>query len=136
MSQPATADRFDWPEDMIAEFNSAWGNGRVGSKLVSETPDVRVWQLRLNPGERIGFHHHVLNYFWTALTPGRSRSHMHDGNIVEAEYSAGTTRHFSFGRDEFMIHDLENIGETELVFVTVEHLDSPNAPHPLPEHLA
>lgn len=127
--QIVTADGFDWPEDLIAEFNASWGNGQVGDTLVSETEKVRVWQLRLAPRQRIGFHHHVLNYFWSALTAGRSRSHMQDGSIVESDYEVGTTRHYHYGVGDFMIHDLENIGDTELVFVTVEHLDSANTPH-------
>ncbi len=132
MSKPVTADSFDWPKDRITEFNSAWGQGCVGAILVSETEDVRVWQIRLAPGERIGFHHHVLNYFWSAVNAGKSRSYMQNGSIVDSEYEAGTTRHFHYGPDEFMLHDLENIGSTELVFVTVEHLKSDNEPLPLP----
>jgi hypothetical protein len=31
-----------------------------------------------------------------------------------------------------MIHDLENTGDAELIFTTVEYLDSPNDPLPLP----
>jgi hypothetical protein len=27
---------------------------------------------------------------------------------------------------EYLLHDLQNIGDTELVFLTVEHLDSAN----------
>jgi len=131
MSQ-ARADGYDWPRDRIDEFNAAWGNGQVGQTLVSQTDRVRVWHLKLNPGERIGFHHHVLDYFWTALSRGRSRSYMDDGRIVESDYNPGTTTHFTFGEGEFMIHDLENIGDTPLAFVTVEHLDSANAPHDLP----
>ncbi len=131
MSKHCDPDSFDWPRDRIEEFKAAWGNGQVGHILVSETDKVRVWQIRLAPGERIGFHHHVLNYFWSALTPGRSRSHMQDGSIVESEYAAGTTRHYSYGEGDYMIHDLENIGDTDLSFVTVEHLDSPNTPHVL-----
>ena len=46
-------------------------------------------------------------------------------------YAAGDTQHHRYGPGEFMIHDLENIGETELVFATVEFLDSANAPLPL-----
>jgi beta-alanine degradation protein BauB len=34
-----------------------------------------------------------------------------------------------------MIHDLENMGETELVFTTVEFLDSENAPLALPQNM-
>ena len=115
----ARADRFSWPAERIAEFNSAWRNGRVGSHLVSENDRVRVWQLSLKPGERIGFHMHVLDYFWSAVTAGKSRLHMHDGRVVDTEYAAGATKHYQFKSDEFMIHDLENIGDTELIFVTV-----------------
>jgi hypothetical protein len=34
-----------------------------------------------------------------------------------------------------MVHDLENIGHTELVFTTVEFLDSANAPLELPANV-
>ena len=33
-----------------------------------------------------------------------------------------------------MVHDLENIGDNELLFTTVEFLDSPNAPLELHSH--
>jgi hypothetical protein len=84
------------------------------------------------PGERIGFHTHVLDYFWTAVTAGEARSHYGDGRIAEVKYAAGDTRHHHYDVGEFMVHDLENIGHTELVFTTVEFLDSANAPLPLP----
>jgi quercetin dioxygenase-like cupin family protein len=128
MMQQVSPEQFDWPQGLKDEFSGAWLNGRVGSTLVSETDDLRVWQLSLKPGERIGFHMHVLNYFWSAVTAGKSRSYKHDGTVSETEYKAGTTRHFKFGPGEFMIHDLANIGDTELVFVTVEHKNSANAP--------
>ena len=104
---------------------------RVGSELVSQTDRVRVWHLSLKPGERIGFHRHVLDYFWTATSAGRSRSHFGDGQIIESEYETGTTRHFSFAAGESMVHDLENIGSSELTFVTIEFKNSDNAPLPL-----
>jgi hypothetical protein len=62
----------------------------------------------------------VLDYFWTAVTPGRARSHKQDGSIVEATYAAGETRHFAYGTGEYKIHDLENVGDTDLWFTTVE----------------
>jgi hypothetical protein len=120
-----------WDAAICAEFERDQLNGRVGSRLVSESGRVRVWSLRLAPGERIGFHRHVLDYFWTAVAPGRSRSRYADGRILETEYPEGATRHFSFGPGEFMVHDLTNIGETDLVFTTVEFLDSANPPLPL-----
>ena len=108
------------------------GNGMVGQRLLSETDDVRVWRIELAPGERVAFHTHVLNYFWTALSPGRSRSAMGDGRVVETAYETGTTKHFSYGFGERMVHDLENIGDTVLAFTTVElKIGSANAPLPI-----
>lgn len=115
-------------EQRRSEFEANAGNGRVGSRLVSESERVRVWTLALQPGERIGFHTHVLDYFWTAVTPGRARSHYWDGRVAEVSYESGDTQHHHYEAGEFMIHDLENIGDTELVFTTVEFLDSVNAP--------
>ncbi|MBR0800328.1 hypothetical protein JQ615_33665 [Bradyrhizobium jicamae] len=117
-----------WPNSIREEFEKNQLNGRVGTRLLSETNRVRVWEIRLAPGERIGFHRHVLDYFWTAVTPGRARSHMEDGSVVEAVYAVGDTRHFSYGAGEYKIHDLENIGDADLWFTTVEFLDSANEP--------
>ena len=58
----------------------------VGSTLLSETERTRVWIIRLAPGERIGFHRHVLDYFWTSVSGGRGRQHVHDGTTVEYTY--------------------------------------------------
>lgn len=120
--------RAAWPEAIRREFEANQFNGRVGTRLLSETKRVRVWEIRLAPGERIGFHRHVLDYFWTAVTPGRARSHAEDGAIVDAVYTAGETRHFVYEKSDHKIHDLENVGDTDLWFTTVEFLDSANAP--------
>jgi beta-alanine degradation protein BauB len=117
-----------WPDAIRKEFEANQFNGRVGTRLLSETERVRVWEIRLAPGERIGFHRHVLDYFWTAVTPGRAKSHTEDGSIVEAVYSPGETCHFVYGREQHKIHDLQNIGEADLWFTTVEFLDSANEP--------
>ena len=118
----------NWPLPIRAELEEGRISPRVGSDLVSETDLVRVWHLSLEPGERIGFHRHVLDYFWTATTDGQSRSHYADGQIVDSTYRAGDTRHFSFGQGEEMVHDLQNVGNVTLSFVTVEFKKSANLP--------
>ena len=100
---------------------------------LSETDRLRVWTIRLKPGERFGFHRHVLDYFWSVLTSGRARAHMDDGSTVEHTYAAGETRHETHAGGHFKVHDLENIGDTELIFCTVEFLDSANKPLPIPD---
>ncbi len=69
------------------------------------------------------------------LTDGKARSHYGDGTTAETAYRAGDTRHMRFGTGEFMVHDLVNIGDTELVFTTVEFMDSANAPLPIAPEL-
>ena len=62
-------DKSQWPAELTAEFAREANNPNpcVGSTLLSETERTRVWIIRLAPGERIGFHRHVLDYFWTAV---------------------------------------------------------------------
>ena len=120
---------------LAAEFTADTMNPCVGQTLLSEGPRARVWHIRLRPGERLGFHRHVLDYFWTALNAGTARSHVNGGPASVAHYTAGETRHLSFAAGEFMVHDLQNIGGEDLCFVTVEHMHSANAPLPLPPHV-
>ena len=47
-------------------------------------------------------------------------------------YQPGETRHETYGPGEFKVHDLENLGDEEMVFMTVEFKDSANKPMPLP----
>jgi beta-alanine degradation protein BauB len=130
--KPAARIDAPWPQWVMQDFERNQMNGCVGTTLLSEDGRVRVWDIRLKPGERIGFHRHVLDYFWTAVTPGRARSHQADGTTIETDYTGGETRHESYGLGEFKMHDLENTGDSDLVFTTVEFLDSANAPLPVP----
>lgn len=126
------SDNFDgWPDWLKAEFVQHANDGHVGSKLLSQDERVRVWEIRLSPGQRWHAHRHVLDYFWTAITAGNSRQHTFDGTTREVSYQAGDTKHFHFGPGEYLLHDIENIGATELIFTTVEHLDSDNTALPI-----
>jgi quercetin dioxygenase-like cupin family protein len=129
------AEKSAWPPAIAAEFERERqnNNGCVGTRLLSESERVRVWIIRLAPGERIGFHRHVLDYFWTSVTGGRGRQHVHDGSTVEYTYRPGETRHETYGLGEFKVHDLENLGDKEMVFMTIEFLNSANKPLALPE---
>ena len=39
-------------------------------------------EITLQPGERLEFHRHVLDYFWTTTASGRARSTYPDGRVV------------------------------------------------------
>lgn len=135
-----TTDRTEksaWPPAIAAEFEQERqnNNGCVGTMLLSESDQVRVWIIRLAPGERIGFHRHVLDYFWTSVSGGRGRQHLHDGTTVEYTYQPGETRHETYGLGQYKVHDLENLGDKEMVFMTVEFLKSDNKPLAIPDRV-
>jgi hypothetical protein len=135
--KPAASEHSEWPAEMKAEFEreSRQHNGCVGTQLLSETSKVRIWIIRLQPGERVGFHRHVLDYFWTSVNGGRGRQHLMDGTTVEQTYAPGETRHETYGLGEYKVHDLENLGDKEMIFNTIEFLDSANKPLPIPEQV-
>lgn len=124
-----------WPAEFKAEFEreSKSPNPCVGTSLLSENEKVRVWIIRLAPGERVGFHRHVLDYFWTSVSGGRGRQHLMDGTTVEYTYQPGETRHETYGPGEYKVHDLTNLGDKEMVFMTIEFLNSANKPMLIPE---
>ena len=133
--QAVQADRTVWPAEIKAEFEreNKQHNGCVGTELLSENERVRVWIIRLKPGERVGFHRHVLDYFWTSVTGGRGRQHLMDGTTVEHTYYPGETRHETYGPGQYKVHDLENLGDKEMIFNTIEFFDSVNKPLPIPD---
>lgn len=122
-----------WPEEIVAELEAGMDNGVVGTTLVSETDRLRVWHLELPPGSRCAFHRHVNPYFWTALSAGTARTYFADGRIVDMTYYKGQTQHYHYDEGEYMLHSLENTGQTPLEFTTVEFLDGKNAPLDVPD---
>jgi beta-alanine degradation protein BauB len=132
-----TSDRSAWSPEIAAELAREQKNPNpcVGNELLSESERVRVWIIRLQPGERIGFHRHVLDYFWTSVTGGRGRQHVHDGTTIQYTYAPGETRHETYAAGECKVHDLENLGDKEMVFMTIEFLHSANKPLPLPREV-
>jgi beta-alanine degradation protein BauB len=106
-------------------------SARVGTRLLLEDARTRVWEIRLAPGQRVPRHQHVLDYFWTCVSGGRAVSRGADGRAHTVEYALGETRAYSFGAGESLVHDLENAGDSDLVFTTVEFVASANDPLPL-----
>ncbi|MBY8977934.1 cupin domain-containing protein [Rhodobacteraceae bacterium NNCM2] len=123
--------RAAWPRALQEDFARNRTNGHVGSVLVSETDDLRVWHLHLPPGKRCPFHRHVLNYFWTCHSHGSARGYYEDGRIVDVTHYPGDTKHFDFPKGEGFTHSVENIGDTDLLFTTVEFKRSANEPLPV-----
>lgn len=105
------------------ELSAAPHNHDLGTTLWFENDRIRVWEVRLRPGERGAFHIHDHPYFWTVVEPGRGLQRFTDGSLVIRDYALGETRYLDHSPDNALIHDLENVGDTTLRFVTVSLLD-------------
>ncbi|WP_370326542.1 cupin domain-containing protein [Euzebya sp.] len=117
-----TETTFD-PDDYAEELEAAPGNLDVGTKLNFENEAIRVWEVKLEPGERGPFHAHTRRYFWTVVDGGIGRQRTADGTMVVREYHEGDTNYSEHTADDPTIHDFENYGDTVMRFVTVELLD-------------
>lgn len=104
------------------ELAAAPANRRVGTALWFENERIRVWELRLEPGDRAPFHTHATAYFWTCVSAGRAIQRFPDGREERMAYVEGQTTFNECSEDEPLIHNLENTGDTVLRFVTVELL--------------
>ena len=76
-------------EEFAAELSAARDNRALGTSLWFENDHVRVFEVRLDPGERGPFHVHDATYFWTVVEPGRGLQRFADGTSVERDYARG-----------------------------------------------
>ena len=102
------------------ELAAAPSNHEIGTSLLFENDHIRVFEVRLEPGERGPFHIHDKPYFWTVVDAGRGLQRFPDGTSIIHHYALGETAYRAQSANDPLIHDLENVGEKTLRFVTVE----------------
>lgn len=107
-------------EEFVQELEEALANREIGTSLWFENEHVRVFEIRLDPGQRGPFHVHDATYFWTVVEPGRGLQRFVDGTFVLRDYALGETKYLVHSPDDPLVHDLENVGDSTLRFVTVE----------------
>lgn len=119
MIEEGTYERSQFEDELVA----ATDNLIVGTRLWFENERIRVWEIRLEPGQRGPFHNHTRNYFWTVVEGSRGLQRFADGTYAVRDYGVGDTKYLEHTPDNSLIHDLENVGDSVLRFVTVELLD-------------
>jgi predicted metal-dependent enzyme (double-stranded beta helix superfamily) len=118
----ATVERFD-VEEYSEELARAEENVQIGTTLLFENDRIRVWELKLGPGERVPFHHHRTPYFWVCIDGGRAIQRYPDGHLIEVDFDSHDTDFLDEERlVEERIHDLENTGDTTFRFHAFELL--------------
>jgi quercetin dioxygenase-like cupin family protein len=90
--------------------------GPVGSRILFENDLVRVWEILLEPGERLPLHQHTLPYLVVTIEPTRVRVVEHDGQTDDPVHAPGS---ITF-REAGQIHELHNISTTRYVNRLIE----------------
>ena len=91
--------------------------------MVFENEVIKLWDLRLLPGERLNFRRHNTNYGWVCTTGGLVITRYGNGKIDMVKLNPGDTEYFE-NRGKNYVNDLENIGEDTLVINILEYKES------------
>ena len=111
-----------WPASLRRELQDNANNLEVGQRVLFEDDQIRVWSIELEPGQRLPFHRHTHDYTWTCLTPGSGLTHYGTGDAYRVTYQRGDQAFYDQQAKGDFTHDLQNIGDAALRFVTVEYL--------------
>ena len=88
----------------------------VGTTLMFEDPRMRVWELKLAPGEATAWHQHSYDYMFVVVKNGRVRVEFSDGTCEEQDDVIG-----AIGvREKDLPHRLVNLGPNEYFNIVIE----------------
>jgi len=91
----------------------------VGSRLLFENDRVRVWDLRLEPGQSTGLHQHTTDYFYVVIGDGSLQGVNADGTSRPVQHMAdGDVRFRTIDGDD--VHAAVNVGDGPWRNIVVE----------------
>ena len=61
----------------------------VGTRVVFENEQVRVWEIELGPGETLPMHRHELDYVFAVVSGGRTTVEWEDGRRETTDHQPG-----------------------------------------------
>jgi len=112
-----------WEQEKIDELLHQEIKESLSNRLVFENEAIKLWDLRLLPGERLNFRRHNTNYGWVCTTGGLVITRYGNGKIDMVKLNAGDTEYFENSGKSY-VNDLENIGEDTLVINILEYKES------------
>jgi len=112
-----------WEQEKIDELLHQEIKESLSNRLVFENEAIKLWDLRLLPGERLNFRRHNTNYGWVCTTGGLVITRYGNGKIDMVKLNPGDTEYFE-NRGKNYVNDLENIGEDTLVINILEYKES------------
>ncbi len=84
------------------------------TKVLLDNAQVRVIEVNVKPGEKVGMHSHPGNIVYF-VTPGKTKTTTADGKVTELEHKAGETIW-----SDPVTHSNENVGHTTMKVIVVE----------------
>ncbi|MEU2613594.1 cupin [Micromonospora sp. NPDC007271] len=100
----------------MTEIAADLGLGPVGQEIVYENDKVRVWHIRLEPGERQPLHRHDHPDLVAAVQGTKNVVQTIDGTTIDADEPTGGVVH----HDPGAVHMLTNVGDTAYLARLVE----------------
>ena len=94
-------------------------SSEVGTKLLFENDRVRVWDLRLKPGEGSGLHRHENDYLYVVIGDGKLKGVQGDGTVGEPREMQDGQVVFHKLQEE-AVHEAVNAGEKPWRNIVVE----------------
>ncbi|MEM1339987.1 MAG: hypothetical protein AAGF96_19670 [Bacteroidota bacterium] len=112
-----------WETQYIEELATLEFKESLGNSLLFEDNAIKLWNLKLEVGERMPFLRHNKNYSWISEADALLKSRFGNGKITLIRVKQGDTEYFE-NREKEHINDLENIGETPAIFKVLEYKGS------------
>ena len=109
-----------WEDKYIKELQFLEFNESLGNMLLFEDNMIKLWNLKLEAGQRMPFLRHNKNYSWISETDAILKSRFGNGRISLIRVSQGDTDYFE-NANKSCINDLENLGEGPALFKILEY---------------
>jgi quercetin dioxygenase-like cupin family protein len=90
--------------------------GPIGDRILFENDHLRVWSVKLQPGERQPWHRHDLPYLIVPLSKGKNIMTFDDGRERETNEVPGEV----LWREAGIPHELLNVSDWEYSNVLIE----------------
>ncbi len=116
-------DFSQWETQYLQELDALEFKESLGNTLLFEDQAIKLWNLKLEVGERMPFLRHNKNYSWISESDALLKSRFGNGKITLIRVNQGDTEYFENLEKQY-INDLENIGETPAVFKVLEYKQS------------
>lgn len=107
-------------EGTAEERENADGNFIIGTRLMCENEEVRVWETIVPAGERCRFHKHRTNYMWVIHEPARMRVRSLQGDTLLYDHVEGEVTFIQVEGEPDVIHDLANVDDHDFRATVIE----------------